>query len=296
MHDSPVICAVWLQTLEPRLGETITLQCQVPSNANIKAVNWTKTDLGPQNVIFYRDEQLDTDNQHQSFKNRVQLDNEPKGGNLSLVLKNVSSSDYGRYECSFKESKGEGKPHQRHITVHWNPQEEVAAAVPGEDVPLLCQTPRDADIKVIVWSRSDLGSDYVFFYRDESPHENFQHPSYRGRVELSDPEMKDGDVSVVLKNVSVKDTGTYECRVIITEGEEPKLYSTIKLTVSVSGEFVELSLCVYWMFVFSKDFLENRRDTDGVGEDGRDRKSSLAVGLCVNWWACFYCLSWLFYL
>ncbi|XP_031169005.1 coxsackievirus and adenovirus receptor homolog [Sander lucioperca] len=155
-------------------------------------------------------------------------------------------------------------------------------AKPGEDVPLLCQTPRDADIKVIVWSRSDLGSDYVFFYRDESPHENFQHPSYRGRVELSDPEMKDGDVSVVLKNVSVKDTGTYECRVIITEGEEPKLYSTIKLTVSVSGN--------------TAGDTGGGRDTDGVGEDGRDRKSSLAVGLCVNWWACFYCLSWLFYL
>ncbi|XP_078101363.1 uncharacterized protein LOC144514049 isoform X2 [Sander vitreus] len=103
-----ILFAGFDQTLEPQLGENITLPCQVPSNANIKAVNWTKPDLGSQNVFFYRDGQPDTDNQHQSFENRVQLDNEPKGGNLSLVLKNVSSSDYGRYECSFKESKGEG--------------------------------------------------------------------------------------------------------------------------------------------------------------------------------------------
>ncbi|XP_035849879.1 nectin-4-like [Sander lucioperca] len=112
-------------------------------------------------------------------------------------------------------------------------------AKPGEDVPLHCQGPRDADIPGILWSRPDLGSDkYVFFFRGNRPYENYQLPSYSGRVNLSDPEIKDGDVSVVLRNVSINDTGTYECQVIIRGGDEPKHYSTIQLNVTVSDHTV----------------------------------------------------------
>ncbi|XP_031170519.1 programmed cell death 1 ligand 1-like [Sander lucioperca] len=112
----------------------------------------------------------------------------------------------------------------------------------GENVPLQCQAPRDAQINMLEWIRPDLESDgYIFrFIPGESTTRN-QHPSYRGRVELRDPDMKGGDVSVVLKKVSVSDTGTYRCRVGISGGGKPKVYSTIQLTVS--GEFVELSLC-----------------------------------------------------
>ncbi|XP_028462230.1 butyrophilin subfamily 2 member A1-like [Perca flavescens] len=109
-------------------------------------------------------------------------------------------------------------------------------AKPGEDVPLRCQAPRGADIALIEWNRPDLESrKYVFFLRENSPNEKYQLPSYRGRVNQRDPEMKDGDVSVVLKNVSVNDSGTYECRVGIGGRDTPKLYSTIQLNVSVSG-------------------------------------------------------------
>ncbi|XP_028462218.1 uncharacterized protein LOC114574098 isoform X1 [Perca flavescens] len=105
-------------------------------------------------------------------------------------------------------------------------------AKPGGDVHLPCQGPRGADIKAIVWIRTDLGSDkYVFFFRGIHLNGIYQLPSYRDRVNLSDPEMKDGDVSVVLENVSANDTGTYECLVGIGEGEEPQLYSTIHLKV-----------------------------------------------------------------
>ncbi|XP_039678354.1 sodium channel subunit beta-2-like [Perca fluviatilis] len=102
----------------------------------------------------------------------------------------------------------------------------------GEDVLLHCQGPRGADIPLIVWSRPDLGSDkYVFSRNGNHTNGNYQLPSYSGRVTLSDPEMKDGDVSVVLKNVSANDTGTYECLVGIKKGEEPKVYSTFQLKV-----------------------------------------------------------------
>ncbi len=117
---------------------------------------------------------------------------------------------------------------------------------PGQDVPLQCRGPTDASVKLLEWSRTDLKSDgYVFFYRNERSYENYQHPSFRGRVELRDPEMKDGDFSVILKNVTINDTGTYECGAIINTSNKTthsKIKHLINLTVTDSGEFVESRL------------------------------------------------------
>ncbi|XP_045898699.1 uncharacterized protein LOC123966602 [Micropterus dolomieu] len=112
-----------------------------------------------------------------------------------------------------------------------DPQEVTVK--PGQDVSLLCKAPTGGPISLIAWSRPDLKADgYVFFLRD-GLHMNYQHPSYVGRVELRDPDMKDGDASVVLKNVTVNDSGTYECRV--GKKNKPELIGIIRLTVSGSA-------------------------------------------------------------
>ncbi|XP_071382029.1 butyrophilin subfamily 2 member A2-like isoform X2 [Centroberyx affinis] len=87
------------------------------------------------------------------------------------------------------------------------------SAHPGEDVTLKCQSPNNAPISMLEWTRPDLKSEYVFLYRDKRIETSEQNPSFVGRVELSDREMKNGDLSLILKNVSRNDTGTYECRV-----------------------------------------------------------------------------------
>ncbi|XP_038586481.1 coxsackievirus and adenovirus receptor homolog isoform X5 [Micropterus salmoides] len=107
---------------------------------------------------------------------------------------------------------------------------------PGQDVPLQCQGLRDASVTLLEWTRPDLKSDgYVFFYRNERPYENYQHPSFHGRVELRDPEMKDGDASVVLKNVTFNDTGTYECRIITNTRQEIKHLIGLNVTDSAGN-------------------------------------------------------------
>uniref|UniRef100_A0A4W6F6A1 Ig-like domain-containing protein n=1 Tax=Lates calcarifer TaxID=8187 RepID=A0A4W6F6A1_LATCA len=111
---------------------------------------------------------------------------------------------------------------------------------PGADVLLQCQGPRDADIRLLKWSRPDLESEgYVYFFRDNHLYEDIQHPSFHGRVKLRDPHMKDEDFSVTLKNVIVNDTGRYECEIINSKtGGKPELISTINLKVE-PGELVE---------------------------------------------------------
>ncbi|XP_042257927.1 coxsackievirus and adenovirus receptor-like [Thunnus maccoyii] len=112
---------------------------------------------------------------------------------------------------------------------------EEITVKPGDDVTLQCQSPTDATITLLEWSRPDLKKDgYVFFFRENRPYDSFQHPSFRGRVQLKDPEMKDGDVSVILKNVTINDTGTYECRVSVI-GKRLELINTTYLKVEDSG-------------------------------------------------------------
>lgn len=80
----------------------------------------------------------------------------------------------------------------------------------GEDATLQCWGFADAPIELLEWSRPEL-TDYVWYYREQRSYEKYQHLSYKGRVKLRDPDMKNGDVSVILKEVTFNDAGRYEC-------------------------------------------------------------------------------------
>uniref|UniRef100_A0A667WEG8 Ig-like domain-containing protein n=1 Tax=Myripristis murdjan TaxID=586833 RepID=A0A667WEG8_9TELE len=84
---------------------------------------------------------------------------------------------------------------------------------PGDNVTLSCQAPDGVDIAAAEWSRTDLKKlEHVFLSVDGHTDSVYQHPSFENRVELKDKEMKNGDLSVSLKNVTEEDSGTYECR------------------------------------------------------------------------------------
>ncbi|XP_025761526.1 V-set domain-containing T-cell activation inhibitor 1 isoform X3 [Oreochromis niloticus] len=114
---------------------------------------------------------------------------------------------------------------------------------PGQDASLQCQGPRDAEITLLEWNRADLKSDdYVFMYRNQRPYESYQHVSFRGRVDLMDPSMKDGNVSVTLRNVRLSDTGTYKCQITTKETESVVHECSINLTVTTPDAFITMFL------------------------------------------------------
>ncbi|XP_078147810.1 uncharacterized protein LOC139926523 [Centroberyx gerrardi] len=98
-------------------------------------------------------------------------------------------------------------------------------AHPGDNVTLECEGPNNAPIKVLELTRPDLVPEYVFFYRNKLSDPTHQNPSFTGRVELLDREIKNGNLSLILKNVNRNDTGTYKCR-FATDGTRRRKRAT----------------------------------------------------------------------
>ncbi|XP_019210310.1 uncharacterized protein LOC100689895 isoform X3 [Oreochromis niloticus] len=101
-------------------------------------------------------------------------------------------------------------------------QKTIPAKSGQKNITLPCQAPNNNVIIIVEWSRADLGEEYVLLFRDKRLNPDEQHPSFKNRVDLQDRQMKDGDVSLILKDVTVNDTGTYECRVVQREAKRRK--------------------------------------------------------------------------
>ncbi|CAI5671421.1 unnamed protein product [Oreochromis niloticus] len=115
-----------------------------------------------------------------------------------------------------------------------DPDQKNITAESGQDVTLTCRAPNN-NIRVVEWNRADLTDKYMFVYRNGQPLDD-QHPSFKNRVDLQDRQMKDGDVSLILKDVTINDTGTYKCGVVQTGTEHLNITSIINLTVDPPGQ------------------------------------------------------------
>ncbi|XP_042072712.1 uncharacterized protein LOC121813196, partial [Haplochromis burtoni] len=105
----------------------------------------------------------------------------------------------------------------------------------GQDVTLTCRAPNN-NTKFVHWSKGHLTSGYVYLYQEGQFVPQGQHPSFKNRVDLQDRQMKDGDVSLILKDVTINDTGTYECRVFMKETRSQELIIIIHLHVDSPGQ------------------------------------------------------------
>ncbi|KAI3375726.1 hypothetical protein L3Q82_003722 [Scortum barcoo] len=91
--------------------------------------------------------------------------------------------------------------------------EDVVKVKPGKQAVLRCE-PGDVSIRAVDWTRTDLKpGEYVLFYTNGKPDPTNQDQSFKDRVQLVDGDLKNRNASLILKNVNVNDSGTYECRV-----------------------------------------------------------------------------------
>uniref|UniRef100_A0A8C9X7F6 Ig-like domain-containing protein n=1 Tax=Sander lucioperca TaxID=283035 RepID=A0A8C9X7F6_SANLU len=211
-------------------GHDVILPCQA-DDSSIKAVKWSRPDLKPDIVLLYRDGHLNKYDQNPSFKDRVELvDRDLKDGDVSLILKNVKSNYTGIYKCGVKTGDTDLIRVIRTVRLQVTEPDLTVVTVPGDDVILPCRAD-DSSIRAVEWTRPDLKPDIVLYYRAGRLNTTDQHPSYKGRVELVDRDLKDGDVSSILKNVNKHDAGTYNCRVITGDTDPIRIIRTIYLQV-----------------------------------------------------------------
>lgn len=88
-------------------------------------------------------------------------------------------------------------------------------ATAGQNVTLPCRATDGKSVGAVQWRRADLGSAYVLQYRNDHIDPEHQYPSFKNRVDLLDRQIKNGDVSLVLRNVTTDDKGTYECKIVL---------------------------------------------------------------------------------
>ncbi|XP_019212401.1 matrix remodeling-associated protein 8 [Oreochromis niloticus] len=204
------------KTITAESGQNITLTCRAPKK-KIADLHWSRADLGPEYNICYQDSECVTDEQHPSFKNRVDLqDRQMKDGDVSLILKDVTINDTGTYECRvFMAENHSWDLSIISLSVVDPPVRAKITVESGTNAILPCQAPNNSNDNVVEWTRADLEPEYVLLYRDGQFDSDDQHPSFKNRVDLWNRQMKDGDVSLILSYVTINDTGTYECRVLI---------------------------------------------------------------------------------
>uniref|UniRef100_A0A3Q2C7Y6 Ig-like domain-containing protein n=1 Tax=Cyprinodon variegatus TaxID=28743 RepID=A0A3Q2C7Y6_CYPVA len=86
------------------------------------------------------------------------------------------------------------------------------SAVKGKNATLHCETGKYTPFKVLEWSRPGTKREFVLIFKTQSSHIEVPTPSYEGRVNLETTE--NGDMSLILKNVTAADKGRYECYVL----------------------------------------------------------------------------------
>uniref|UniRef100_A0A3P9ARJ1 Ig-like domain-containing protein n=1 Tax=Maylandia zebra TaxID=106582 RepID=A0A3P9ARJ1_9CICH len=122
-------------------------------------------------------------------------------------------------------------------------------ASPGDDVILPCHLAPMFDVQglTVEWSKPDLKPDpsdrlsrveYVHLYRDRKEVPDMKMASYFRRTELFMDDMKHGNISLKILNVSEEDNGRYRCFI-------PKLQSRVKAAVVelVVGEEIFVDVC-----------------------------------------------------
>lgn len=127
----------------------------------------------------------------------------------------------------------------------FSPAGQNKTAYAGHDVTLTCDAREYVPLDVMDWSKSEGNTEHILVYASQKSGPEIPDQNYKDRVELK--VMKNGDVSLTLKSVTVEDSGTYRCYVIKQTNRRkksivvPKAVCTIHLNVAPpSGESVSL--------------------------------------------------------
>uniref|UniRef100_A0A3P9JT97 Ig-like domain-containing protein n=1 Tax=Oryzias latipes TaxID=8090 RepID=A0A3P9JT97_ORYLA len=99
-------------------------------------------------------------------------------------------------------------------------------AEPGQNVTLTCEAPKNLTVLVAEWTRTISDKECLFVVRQNHIMEDV-HQQFRNRLFL--PEDAKGGGSVVVRNVTFKDSGTYVCQIKQTRSRDKNIRNSLNL-------------------------------------------------------------------
>ncbi|XP_031591153.1 butyrophilin subfamily 2 member A1-like [Oreochromis aureus] len=106
-------------------------------------------------------------------------------------------------------------------------------AFAGETVLLPCNITPSGDVPTVEWSREGLPPDIAFLYRDGCETFEMKNPVFRYRTNLIRHELHNGNLSMVISNLQISDSGKYQCAII---RKKKKVITTLELFVGAISE------------------------------------------------------------
>ncbi|XP_073721052.1 uncharacterized protein [Misgurnus anguillicaudatus] len=210
-------------------GDAVVLPCFIDPcliKEDLK-VKWSKSGLESP-VCVYEDGDIRPEAQHQNYHDRANfLTEKMKHGDFSLLLKNLTAEDEGQYTC--KVYSGQRSvflvsvrlKHKVFFGSWFSVEHSSDLVVPlGGSVVLPCSVDlllplEDLEVE---WRRSDLKNP-LCVYQDEDIRPEAQHQDYHDRAHFFTENIKHGNFSLLLNNLTAEDEGQYTCKVYIQKYE-----------------------------------------------------------------------------
>nr|XP_055050929.1 uncharacterized protein LOC129436716 [Misgurnus anguillicaudatus] len=224
---------------EHSLRGSVVLPCFIDPQLIKKGlkVEWRRSRLQSP-VCVYQDEKIKI---RQDYHDRAHFFTEDiTQGNFSLLLKNLTAEDEGRYTC--KVHTGQRSVFSVNVILkHQGPRASLKyfcdQIVPLKGSVVLPCLNDKLSSKVglkVKWSKSGLESP-VCVYQDEDIKPETQHQDYQDRAHFFTEDIKHGNFSLRLEEVRSKDEGQYTCKVYI---RQKFIFSLYREVFSVSTQLV----------------------------------------------------------
>ncbi|XP_067378859.1 uncharacterized protein [Channa argus] len=193
--------------------ESVQLPCETTVHLPEEVtVEWR--DSNDKKVHVYQNNSDQPEEQDQFYRGRTEMtSNLQKNGNLSLTLKYPTDWDEDTYTCTVYSSERNILMRKQVELRVKDCQVEVEEGVESVQLPFrtIGDLPEDATVE---WEKKE-GTQWVtaHTYGNGSDQPGSQQETYRGRTEIKKDLLKTGDLSLTLKHPTVRDTGTYVCRI-----------------------------------------------------------------------------------